>query len=304
MKKSTLILFISTAIFFTSTLYLLFLNLQKPKDIVVQTQTPTVIPTRAIDSTTDWKTYENKEYGFEFKYPQKYKQVISNTSICITETEPDKDYGGCDIYVLPQKLTTSVEKNIQSSLGLPTDISLKEFANQSKWNYQEKTIDNLNWIIFHQNEGPGEGTHHNYVSSKNVIVDLGVSSELSKSDELFQILSTFKFSESKISSYQELLDKFNQKFGVNLKYEDEVVAGDIIKTLDLSDYFNPEFSKNGKTFGLDSIKQVLIDFGLVYNPSLDKSEITSWQNSYQSANLNCDLSGNEEFLHLKCYLPR
>lgn len=69
MKKSTLILIISTAIFFTSTIYLLFLNFQKPNEPLVETQLSTLVPIKTIDLTANWKTYENKEYGFEFKYP-------------------------------------------------------------------------------------------------------------------------------------------------------------------------------------------------------------------------------------------
>jgi len=33
----------------------------------------TAIPTNAIISTTNWKTYENKQYGFSFKYPENLK---------------------------------------------------------------------------------------------------------------------------------------------------------------------------------------------------------------------------------------
>ena len=60
----------TTAIFFTSTLVLIYLNFHKPKNTVVQTQAPTLIPTKVVDPTADWKTYNSVEFGFSINYPE------------------------------------------------------------------------------------------------------------------------------------------------------------------------------------------------------------------------------------------
>lgn len=77
MKKSTLILLISTAIFFTSTLVLLYLNYLKPTTTFIPTTgtIPTDTPLPTTDPTTDWKTFENNNYSYSFKYPSSWNIV-------------------------------------------------------------------------------------------------------------------------------------------------------------------------------------------------------------------------------------
>lgn len=70
MKKSTLFLIILVAIFFTSTLVLLYLNYLKP----VSTSAPTTgtIPPTTItpDLVVSWETYNSPEFGFSIDYSQ------------------------------------------------------------------------------------------------------------------------------------------------------------------------------------------------------------------------------------------
>lgn len=72
MKKSTLILLISTAIFFTSTLVLLYLNYLKPTQTFTPTTgtTPTDTPVPTTNPTADWKTYNSVEFAFSINYPK------------------------------------------------------------------------------------------------------------------------------------------------------------------------------------------------------------------------------------------
>jgi hypothetical protein len=70
---TTKILLVLVAVFFTSTLYLLYLNFSTPK--LQLSFTPKtgnlIIPTPAPES--NWKTYENKQFGFSLKYPNTWK---------------------------------------------------------------------------------------------------------------------------------------------------------------------------------------------------------------------------------------
>lgn len=79
MKKSTLFLIVLVAIFFTSTLVLLYLNFNKSRPVITSIPIPTtsVIPTVIVDTTINWKTYGNTKNGFSFKYPNNYDYVIN-----------------------------------------------------------------------------------------------------------------------------------------------------------------------------------------------------------------------------------
>ena len=76
-NKKVLLLATIASVFFVSTLSLLYLNLLRSRQPIIDNQTPTPTPqsTGIIqepsipDSTVDWKTYTNSELGFSFKYP-------------------------------------------------------------------------------------------------------------------------------------------------------------------------------------------------------------------------------------------
>lgn len=83
------------AILFVAVLYLLFLNFQKPSTPVVVTQTPTTIPIPTIAPTADWNTYENKEYGFLFKYPNELRLFESDGQVTLkTNLQIEQPGGG------------------------------------------------------------------------------------------------------------------------------------------------------------------------------------------------------------------
>lgn len=88
MRKTTLILSSVVAILFVAVLYLLYLNLQKPAQIIITNPTPyitpsptlPVSPTSTVDQTTDWKSYENKKYGYQFKCPENSVHTVEVTN--------------------------------------------------------------------------------------------------------------------------------------------------------------------------------------------------------------------------------
>lgn len=107
------------AIFFTSTLALLYLNFQKPKNTVVQTQAPTLIPTKVVDPTADWKTYNSVEFGFSINYPQdllvknfindQYNRTVSfvgsDINLSITLRKPESNFNLDKYYFMDSPIT-------------------------------------------------------------------------------------------------------------------------------------------------------------------------------------------------------
>lgn len=125
MKKSTLLLIILLAIFFTSTLVLLYLNFQKP----TQTSTPTtgIIPTDApvptVDPTADWREYVDKQAAFSFKYPN---TVLLDSS--------NKNSNNSSLFVQVTKMSEIIDE----PLGYTKEIAYSDMASLSLGNYGNK----------------------------------------------------------------------------------------------------------------------------------------------------------------------
>ena len=204
MKKTNLIFLISTAIFFTSTLVLIYLNYLKPQPS--SPPTTNTIPTETPDPTTDWKTYENEEYGIEFKYPSNYSFEEHNPRpnekgywyiSIMSPLDQQKTRGytlnskelKMEIYFEPQQANDSLDKffNEQARtdgnpLGPYSDTIISGVTTMK-----------LNW------EGMGSGTSYYLLSGGNRII-ITKYPQLTELDmEFSQILSTFNFTDTKQS---------------------------------------------------------------------------------------------------------
>lgn len=125
MKKSTLILLISTAIFFTSTLVLLYLNYLKPTPTFTPTTgtIPTDTPITTTNPTADWKEYINKQVSFSFKYP---KTLLINSS--------NKNLDDTSLYIEVTKMSEIVDR----PSGFTKEAAYQDMASLSKGNYGNK----------------------------------------------------------------------------------------------------------------------------------------------------------------------
>lgn len=206
MKRTTLVLSTAIAILFVAVLYLLFLNLQKPVVPIVETQVPTVAPTKAItpttviDQSTDWKTYSNKELSFEFKYPPEIKYLDNN----------EFAMNGYQGVVTLQNYPPSVLPNIGDDATFQMLVYTKK--NINKINSTAKNI---------------------FANDENIIV---FENNLNKTgdNQLFnQILSTFKFTNISQATNPSVEAK---------KFLDAYVAGDWTTTKSLCE--DPYFDSN------------------------------------------------------------
>ena len=48
-------------------------------------------------SESEWKTYRNEEYGFEFKYPNNLSLSENNSQVVLNHSIPYKNGGDCDM---------------------------------------------------------------------------------------------------------------------------------------------------------------------------------------------------------------
>lgn len=81
MKKSTIFFLVLIAFLFVSLLFSLYLNFNKSPTASIPTPTPDIIPTETIDSTADWKTYNNTEYGYSFRLPNDWGDVLNMSAV-------------------------------------------------------------------------------------------------------------------------------------------------------------------------------------------------------------------------------
>jgi len=182
MNKSNLILASILAILFTSVLIIFSPNSQKPSP---SSPTPSSISTESIsptpDPTADWKTYENKEYGFSFKYPTNFQpssqiQIIDNSDQLtvkqysdnlVRESKNDELCPGCYRVISEEKY----------SIGVNTAL-LQEVVSHPIGRTIKFLVSNKNKII---------------ILRGNSIGDSDTPTSDSTKEEFLKILSTFKF---------------------------------------------------------------------------------------------------------------
>lgn len=209
MKKSTLFLIILTAIFFTSTLVLIYLNYLKPQSI--STPTPSSTPTESIsptpDPTADWKTYENKEYGFSFKYPSNWflnYDIVSEYPWPLNgPSDPKYDfqqiYNAISANVYPNQVWSEMTNS--EFFNSLSQINLDETGNigkvKGKKIFTGITQDNFTYEIFEikdpEMDEPYSGVEA-YILNGQKLAKVTLTSYNQQGISLLnQILSTFKF---------------------------------------------------------------------------------------------------------------
>lgn len=181
MKKSTLFLIILTAIFFTSTLVLIYLNYLKPQSI--STPTPSSTPTESIsptpDPTADWKTYENNDYGFSIKYPANLtiESTIKEKLVRLLSQENIELPGG-DMTAFWIEDNLSISDYIQNTKIYLSPLNLENTLKQTSLTFNEVNFIKLSYTDAMDNR-------EEYITSiKNDVFIFSGD---------FQILSTFKF---------------------------------------------------------------------------------------------------------------
>ena len=181
------------ALLFGAYSYLKYTNEQLAQKVV-----PTF--TSRVDATTDWKTYTNTQYGFEFKYPLGHElekfDFINNTegtedhsvSFAIEDNKRGVGYDGIIYFAV--KVGIGNPENFIKNAYSP--LRYDEWTSGGK--LQKTTFAGRPAIIDKSNAFNG-GYFSAYIYGKDdsyfILISQGSNNEL-----LTQILSTFKFIES------------------------------------------------------------------------------------------------------------
>ena len=155
-------------------------NIETP--VTVTPSTPTTeepTATTTPDPTADWKTYENKEYGFSFKYPKDYVVVSYPGTFSENELQLvwDPQCSGTKFY----GLAINMNHFIPGTMNEPLPLS----GTKSGPTYTFYNDDHLIYIT------ESTSCRKNQVVSDNIQTKNQTSSI--DTEELDQIVSTFKF---------------------------------------------------------------------------------------------------------------
>jgi len=139
-KITTALLLIAALLVLLSVgIALVFLKQQNPVSLIPSsiTPTPTPIPESTPAPSSDWLTYRNDEYGFEFKYPNEwiYKEDQGeNFNILLSPEE--------GFYINPGVVTVTVFSD-ESSIDLETYINTRVCKPNAEWGSTCTTIVDL-----------------------------------------------------------------------------------------------------------------------------------------------------------------
>lgn len=173
---------------------------------------PIVVQTADAVDTKDWKTYRNEEYGFEFKYPAKFKDqyVESNASLPNCRTNDD--------IALINELGS-----LQVSIACESDLIR---SNEFKGEGQKIIVSGRNAFLFDYVSSAGyinkeiyitlfDGIYinimHTYKSGRDEYDELSLV-------DFNKIISTFKFEDSPSSKISDWKTYRNEEYGFEIKY--------------------------------------------------------------------------------------
>jgi len=129
--------------------------------------------------TSDWKTYTNEEYGFEFKYPTDWtEKTTTNDYIILT---PKNDKNNFDIIKIQIDKTFDLQAFIKSS---ETQLKTEKIV-MGIDNYEAIEVQNLGLVT----------SKDVYLEKNQYIYSFVINEESSQVENFYKILSTFKLTE-------------------------------------------------------------------------------------------------------------
>jgi len=191
-----------------------------------KTQTDESVP-------SDWKTYENIEYNFEFKYPKEYvylSETSDRSSVYIATSEGTGEGKGS-----PAGLNVSKDMWISASVTQTDKAGLSYWNNeiQNKHNIKLSGIDAYKrYVTAKPNAEAAYGYYVDLIKDGKIfrISYLAINEELvnsAESEDIFdQILTTFRFTDENSESLSDNTSDWksyeNEKLGFSVSYPNTI----------------------------------------------------------------------------------
>jgi len=178
-----------------------------------KTETPTSTASTSTISTTDWKTYENKDFGFSFKSP---------SSLTFKETIDVKEPQNIKLDIINQNVLIIVYKS-NLSLADIKKISEKQgnvIIDGTQSSFEIKDAQAVKYGL----GGITEGEEIDITNSRLAVLATVYSNPgNTMSVEIFEtILSTFQFTDSQVPTAENLFDRNTVKTG------DKIVGMEVV----------------------------------------------------------------------------
>lgn len=189
---------------------------QEGQSIPIPSPTPIAIATPAPDSTANWKTYENKKYGFSFKHPNLDEKccslagaasdnpvaIITLADITTGFSNTDAPFDGLSVYIIPNENNLTFDQYIEKErvalfeqfkiMADPSRIHKGQVISTQIAGQPAISLANYSW----------DGIARTYFKSPNSKVIIEISKKEQSQNHFSsydQILSTFKFLEQTLN---------------------------------------------------------------------------------------------------------
>lgn len=110
---------------------------------------PLTFPDNTLD-TSDWQTYQNEEFGFEFKYPKDWKTVYVK-GVCSTA-----GYGVAYVSISPQNLPRNEAGGTNICIDT-NSFNYEDLLLAMNWEEKRKVlVNNISGVVFDKKDENGE----------------------------------------------------------------------------------------------------------------------------------------------------
>ena len=234
---------VAVILYFTALYYYAlwpFEELASPIPTFTPRPSPSNLEAKLPSDTSDWKTYRNEEYGFEFKYPLHWlvEGELSSKRCCLNLFDNSNPYDDTE-HLKPRKMKAQFSYKIDKSVSnkeeyvnkLTTESKTREYGRI--YSFNEIEIHSGFKVIRYKGGYADSGFVIPINQSFSEVFDIAV---WNYNPSLLQILSTFRFIDPVDTSIWKIY--IDSKYGISFKYPPNFTASERISSI--IEYENPK----------------------------------------------------------------